>query len=142
MRGKKGLSIFASRKWILILLLIVVLVGFDMLTNNKSLINRGLVVGLSIDTSGDRIELNAQTVLPRSGGSATGNNNFMIFTATGETMQDAVEKLSSSMGVKASFAHCTIVVFGENMLKTAVYDDVIKFLVRSDEFAEDRKSVV
>ncbi len=64
MRGKKGLSIFASRKWILILLLIVVLVGFDMLTNNKSLINRGLVVGLSIDTSGDRIELNAQTVLP------------------------------------------------------------------------------
>ena len=137
MRGKKGLSIFASRKWILILLLIVVLVGFDMLTNNKSLINRGLVVGLSIDTSGDRIELNAQTVLPRSGGSATGNNNFMIFTATGETMQDAVEKLSSSMGVKASFAHCTIVVFGENMLKTAVYDDVIKFLVRSDEFADN-----
>lgn len=137
MRGKKGLKAILSRKWVIIAIIVVALIGFDLLNNNKSLINRGIVVGLSIDTTGDRIELNAQTVLPRSGGSSTGNNNFMIFSSTGETMQDAIERLSSSMGVKASFAHCTIIVFGENLLKTVECDNVLKFLVRSDAFADN-----
>lgn len=136
MQGRKSISYLARHKWMIIMILVVALVGLDLLTNNASIVNRGIVVGLAIDSSGDLLELNAQVILPRSGGSAAGGNDFMIFSSSGETMQDAIERLSASMGVKASMAHCTLVVLGEDLLKTKC-DPVLKFMIKSDVFADN-----
>ena len=92
MQRRKGLRLRGGSKWAAILIIAVVLIGFDLLADNASIVNRGIVVGLAVDSGGDLVELAAQVILPRSGGSASGGNDFMIFTSSGETMQDAVEK--------------------------------------------------
>ena len=136
MQRRQRVRRLGGYKWAIILIIAVVLIGFDLLVDNASIVNRGIVVGLAVDSSGDLIELAAQVILPRSGGSASGGNDFMIFTSSGETMQDAVEKLSVSMGVKASLAHCTLVVLGEDLLRSKS-DYVLKFLLRSPYFADN-----
>ena len=136
MQRRKGLRLRGGSKWAAILIIAVVLIGFDLLADNASIVNRGIVVGLAVDSGGDLVELAAQVILPRSGGSASGGNDFMIFTSSGETMQDAVEKLSVSMGVKASLSHCTLVVLGEDLLRTRS-DMVFKHLIRSPYFADN-----
>ena len=117
MQRRQRLRRLGGYKWLIIVVIAVVLIGFDLLADNASIVNRGIVVGLAIDSGGDLIELAAQVILPRSGGSASGGNDFMIFTSSGETMQDAVEKLSVSMGVKASLSPCTLVVLGGDLLQ-------------------------
>ena len=136
MQRRQRVRRLGGYKWAIILIIAVVLIGFDLLVDNASIVNRGIVVGLAVDSSGDLIELAAQATLPRSAGSASGGNDFMIFTSSGETMQDAVEKLSVSMGVKASLAHCTLVVLGEDLLRSKS-DYVLKFLLRSPYFADN-----
>lgn len=136
MQRRQRLKRLGGYKWLIIVVIAVVLIGFDLLADNASIVNRGIVVGLAIDSGGDLIELAAQVILPRSGGSASGGNDFMIFTSSGETMQDAVEKLSVSMGVKASLSHCTLVVLGGDLLRTKG-DTVLKHLIRSPYFADN-----
>ena len=136
MQRRKGVRLRGGFKWAAVLIIAVVLVGFDLLSDNASIVNRGMVAGLAVDGSGELIELAAQVILPGSGGSSAGGNDFMIFTSSGKTMQDAIEKLSVTMGVKASLAHCTLVILGEDLLRTRS-EAVMKHFIRSPYFADN-----
>ncbi len=136
MQRRKGMRLRGGFKWAAVLIIAVVLVGFDLLSDNASIVNRGMVAGLAVDGSGELIELAAQVILPGSGGSSAGGNDFMIFTSSGKTMQDAIEKLSVAMGVKASLAHCTLVILGEDLLRTRS-EAVMKHFIRSPYFADN-----
>ena len=136
MQRRKGMRLRGGFKWAAVLIIAVVLVGFDLLSDNASIVNRGMVAGLAVDGSGELIELAAQVILPGSGGSSAGGNDFMIFTSSGKTMQDAIEKLSVTMGVKASLAHCTLVILGEDLLRTRS-EAVMKHFIRSPYFADN-----
>ena len=136
MQRRQRIGRLGGYKWLIIVVIAVVLIGFDLLSDNASIVNRGMVVGLAIDSGGDLIELAAQVILPGSEGASSGGNDFMIFTSSGETMQDAIEKLSVSMGIKASLAHCTLVILGEDLLRTKC-ESTLKHLIRSPYFADN-----
>ena len=49
MQRRKGLRLRGGSKWAAILIIAVVLIGFDLLVENASIVNLGIVVGLSMD---------------------------------------------------------------------------------------------
>ena len=87
MQRRQRLRRLGGYKRLIIVVIAVVLIGFDLLADNASIVNRGVVVGLAIDSGGDLIELAAQVILPRSGGSGSGGHEFLVFNPAGGALR-------------------------------------------------------
>lgn len=118
-------------KWILVVVVVVVVAALDGLSSNINLLDRAIVVGMGIDYVDGELSLSAQAIIPKNSSSASQGNDFVVYSARGETVQEAVENLSYSVGLKASFAHTNVIVLGESFLKSG-RTDVIEFLVSGD----------
>ena len=114
---KIDMSKITGKKWLMILIIIVLLIIYDGLAVQTSIVSRAVAVGIAIDLDDqNQIELSAQVILPRNGGQTQGGNDFAIFTASGETIQECVAEMNTSIGAIASFAHTTVIVLGKKML--------------------------
>ena len=118
-------------KWILLVVVVVAVAALDGLSSNINLLDRAIVVGMGIDYVDGELSLSAQAIIPKNSSSASQGNDFVVYSARGETVQEAVENLSYSVGLKASFAHTNVIVLGESFLKSG-RTDVIEFLVSGD----------
>lgn len=121
----------AKKKWLLLVVVIAVVALFDGLSSNINLLDRAIVVGMGIDIEDGEIVLSTQVIIPRNSSSASEGNDFVVYTARGKTVQQAVENLSYTVGLKASFAHTNVIILGDKFLKSG-RTDVIEFLVTSD----------
>lgn len=121
----------AKKKWLLLVVVIAVVALFDGLSSNINLLDRAIVVGMGIDIEDGEIVLSTQVIIPRNSSSASEGNDFVVYTARGKTVQQAVENLSYTVGLKASFAHTNVIILGDKFLKNG-RTDVIEFLVTSD----------
>ena len=120
-----------NSKWILLVVVVVAVAALDGLSSNINLLDRAIVVGMGIDYVDGELSLSAQAIIPKNSSSASQGNDFVVYSARGETVQEAVENLSYSVGLKASFAHTNVIVLGESFLKSG-RTDVIEFLVSGD----------
>lgn len=120
-----------KKKWIILAVLIIVVAVFDGLSSNINLLDRAIVVGVGIDAEDDQLVLSAQVIIPRNSSSASQGNDFVVYSARGKTFQQAIENLSYTVGLKASFAHTNVVILGDKFLKSG-RTDVLEFLVTSD----------
>lgn len=118
-------------KWILLIVVIVVVAALDGLSSNINLLDRAIVVGMGIDYVDGELSLSAQVIIPKNSSSASQGNDFVVYSSRGRTVQEAVENLSYSVGLKASFAHTNVIVLGEGFLKSG-RTDVLEFLVSGD----------
>ena len=118
-------------KWILLVVVVVAVAALDGLSSNINLLDRAIVVGMGIDYVDGELSLSAQAIIPKNSSSASQGNDFVVYSARGETVQEAVENISYSVGLKASFAHTNVIVLGESFLKSG-RTDVIEFLVSGD----------
>ncbi len=121
----------ASRKWIIIPLLFVLFVAFGNLSSGINLLDRAIVVGLAIDGSADEIELSAQIVLPQNGGVSSGGGRFAVYESKGATLREAIEALSTTTGLRASFAHTDVIMFGTDFLRSGS-GDVLEYIFKSE----------
>lgn len=122
---------YGKKKWIILVAVIAVVAFLDGLATNANLLDRAIVVGMAVDESVDGIQLSAQVIIPKNGGSASEGNDFAVYSSQGKTMQQAVENLSFSVGLKASFAHTGVIIFGDGFLKSGKAE-VFEYLVQSD----------
>lgn len=120
-----------KKKWIILAVLIIVVAVFDGLSSNINLLDRAIVVGVGIDAEDDQLVISAQVIIPRNSSSASQGNDFVVYSARGKTFQQAIENLSYTVGLKASFAHTNVVILGDKFLKSG-RTDVLEFLVTSD----------
>lgn len=121
----------SKKKWLVLIAVIVVVAAFDGLSSNINLLDRAIVVGAGIDFEDGELVVSAQVIIPRNSSSASQGNDFVVYTARGETVQEAVENISYTVGLKASFAHTNVIVLGDAFLKSG-RTDVLEFLVTSD----------
>lgn len=120
-----------KKKWIVLAVIVAVVALLDGLSSNVNLLDRAIVVGLGIDDENGDVVLSAQVIIPKNGASASEGNDFVVYSSKGDTFQKAVENLSYTVGLKASFAHTNVVILGDAFLKSG-RTDVLDFLVTSD----------
>lgn len=118
-------------KWLILVVVIVAVALLDGLSSNVNLLDRAIVVGMGIDYEDDELNLSAQVLIPKNSSSASQGNDFVVYSARGKTVQEAVENLSYTVGLKASFAHTNVIILGDKLLKSG-RTDVLEFLVTSD----------
>lgn len=125
-----------KKKWIILVLVIAAVALLDGLSSNINLLDRAIVVGLGVDVEDEELLLAAQVIIPKNSSSASQGNDFVVYTARGKTVQEAVENLSYSIGLKASFAHTNVIALGDAFLKSG-RTDVLEFLVTSDTVTDN-----
>lgn len=120
-----------KKKWLILVAVIVIVAVFDGLSSNINLLDRAIVVGAGFDITDGDLVLSAQVIIPKNSASASAGNDFVVYTARGKTVQQAIENLSYTVGLKASFAHTNVVILGDKLLKSG-RTDVLEFLVKGD----------
>ncbi|QCJ41324.1 Ger(x)C family spore germination protein [Bacillus sp. S3] len=128
MKRKKLLIIFFSS--------LILLTGC---WNRRELNELSIVVGLGIDQENGQYLITAQVVNPseiasKKGGS--GKTPVVVYQSKGETLFEAVRKITTVAPRKLYFAHLRILIFGEEVAKKGI-GDIIDALLRDSEVRND-----
>lgn len=121
----------SARKWMVIPLLFVMFALLGSLSSGINLLDRAIVVGVALDGAPGDLTLTAQIVVPQNGGTASGGDKFAIFRSEGATVAEAVENLSLGSGLRASFAHTDVILFGTDLLKAGP-QETLEYIFKSD----------
>ena len=86
-----------KNKWILFVILIVAFVVLDLQVKNAPLANRGIVLGIGVDRDGREYSVTAEFLSPSNGGVQNYQNNTMLLTEKGKTLDEAFEKMNKTL---------------------------------------------
>ncbi|MEH7334737.1 Ger(x)C family spore germination protein [Neobacillus drentensis] len=124
------------------ILLIIFFSSFILLTgcwNKRELNELSILLGLGIDKENEQYIITAQVVNPseiasKKGGS--GKAPVIVYQSKGETLFEAVRKITTVSPRKLYFAHLRILVFGEDLAKEGI-GEMIDALIRNSEVRDD-----
>lgn len=119
------------KKWIVLLIVLVLFIAIDGLVNNVSIVNRGIVIGLALDMENDNINVTTQVILPKNGG-VSGGNNYAIFSAAGKTIKEGIDAVGRKMGAQMSLAHTVVVLMNRDLVTRGQMDTIEYFLTDSE----------
>ena len=110
MKGKKinVPSYLMRTKWFIIALAILALIVFGRTVNSPELTKTAIVLGAGIDFSEQdrQFIVTTQSVLMASSSSeGAGKTSYDTYSATGNTIAEALDDISRKMGLTISFAH-------------------------------------
>lgn len=122
MKGKKinVPSYLMRTKWFIIALAILALIVFGRTVNSPELTKTAIVLGAGIDFSEQdrQFIVTTQSVLMASSSSeGAGKTSYDTYSATGNTIAEALDDISRKMGLTISFAHCNVLFMSQSVLK-------------------------
>lgn len=123
---KKLKSIFSPRKFMLWVFVIILIITAPEITKPAMSKTEAIVTMMSIDKVEDEIKVATVVLTP----SSDKNTNYEVYIGAGETVGEAVENLSLSLGKSIGFAQCEIMAFGENIVKDGIISS-LDFLTRT-----------
>ncbi len=119
-------SIFSPRKIIIILLIIVGIMTVPGLNAPAMSETEAIVTLLCMDKQEDKIVMSATVLSPGPDNVA----NYQVFTGSGDTLSNAVEAVSLSIGKEMGFAQCEVMALGENLCTEGVMQ-TLDFMTRT-----------
>ncbi|WNS73485.1 Ger(x)C family spore germination protein [Bacillus sp. DTU_2020_1000418_1_SI_GHA_SEK_038] len=133
-----------KRKILIMTLLISLVIIVSGCWNRRELNELAIVVGLGIDKSDDQYLVTAQVVNPgeiaKKGGGG-GKTPVIVYQEKGETIFQAIRKITTVAPRKLYFAHQRMLVFGEELAKEGI-GEALDFLSRDPELRTDFYIVV
>ena len=108
---KKLKIIFSPRKLIVWIFLIVLIITVPEITKPAMSKTEAIITMMSIDKIDNKIKVSTAVITP----SNEKTTNYEVYSGTGETLGEAVENVSLSLGKSMGFAQCEIMAFGENL---------------------------
>ena len=81
-----------------------------LVTNIRPLSQSALVIGVGIDLADDGFDVSALSVVVSGGDGATASETYVVTTAQGATVSEALDKISQKMGLLVSLSHCNVLV--------------------------------
>ena len=123
---KKIKSLFSPRKIIIILLIIVGIMTVPGLNTPAMSETEAIVTMLCMDKQDNKIVMSATVLSPGPDNVA----NYQVFTGSGETLSNAVEAVSLSIGKEMGFAQCEVMALGENLCDEGVMQ-TLDFMTRT-----------
>ncbi len=122
-----------DKKWLVIALIIVVLVVFSVLEEQKSVSTRAIVLAISLDLKDNEYEMGIQ-VLKTDG--QQDKQEFITYSTTGEQLTEVISKLSQDTGQTVSLCHTMVLILGQDLL-TKDKDKAIRFFVEHEELCNN-----
>lgn len=108
---------FFTAKWLVFLVSAAVLVFFGRVTDNKSLTQSAIVVGLGIDYAENTFEVSAQTALiSSSAGGSDAVTVYAVYREKGVDVSEAIDKIAQKTGLIVSLSHCNVVFVTQSAL--------------------------
>ena len=108
---KKLKTIFSPRKLIVWIFLIILIITIPEITKPAMSKTEAIITMMSIDKVDDKIKISTAVITP----SSEKTTNYEVYTGVGESVGEAVENVSLSLGKSMGFAQCEIMAFGENL---------------------------
>ncbi|WP_339245763.1 Ger(x)C family spore germination protein [Paenibacillus sp. FSL R10-2796] len=133
-----------KRRSLLICVLILMQIFVTGCWSRRELNDLAIAVGIGIDKIGDQYQVSAQVVLPSQiagskGGSPQAPVN--LYKATGNTVYEALRKITTVSPRKIYISHLRILVLGEDLAKEGI-NDVLDFMSRDTDTRNDYFIVV
>ncbi len=123
---KKLKSMFSPRKLIMWVFLIILIITVPEVTKPAMSETEAIVTMMSIDKVEDEIKVATAVLTPTN----DKKSNYEVYIGTGETVGEAVESVSLSLGKSIGFAQCEIMAFGENIVQEGIVSS-LDFLTRT-----------
>lgn len=101
---------FFRTKWLVALIAAAVLLFFGRVTNIRPLSQSALVIGVGIDLADDGFDVSALSVVVSGGDGAAASETYVVTTAQGATVSEALDKISQKIGLLVSLSHCNVLV--------------------------------
>lgn len=120
------------RKWLVLIIIIILFVAVDGMVNNVSIVNRGIAIGLAVDMENDRYVMTAQFILPKNGGVSSGGNNFSTYSAVGDTIHAAINSIGEKLGSQVSLSHTTTLLINKSVIERGKTEKLEYFLTDAE----------
>lgn len=101
---------FFRTKWLVAFIAVAVLLFFGRVTNIRPLSMSALVIGVGIDLADDGFDVSALSVVVSGGDGAAASETYVVTSAQGATVSEALDKISQKMGLLVSLSHCNVLV--------------------------------
>lgn len=101
---------FFRTKWLVAFIAVAILLFFGRVTNIRPLSQSALVIGVGIDLADDGFDVSALSVVVSGGDGTTPSETYVVTTAQGATVSEALDKISQKMGLLVSLSHCNVLV--------------------------------
>jgi spore germination protein KC len=129
--------------WIMVMIMMMsILTGC---WSRRELNELAIAVAMGVDKSGDQFKVSAQIVNPgevaaKKGGG--GNSPVATYTATGDTVFEALRKMTTKSPRKIYAAHLRLFVIGEELAKEEGIGKILDLLSRDQELRTDYYIIV
>ncbi len=136
---KKGeIMKWKSLHLVMSFLLMVLLTGC---WNRLELNELSVIIGTSIDWQEDKYHVSFQVINPsaistQTGGGGGGNSPISVFSTSGTTVLEAIQKINLESPRTPFFAHNRVLIISENLAKEKGISEVIDFFLREGETRE------
>ncbi len=109
------LKFFKKHVWLLIILFLVAIFP-ESLTDQAKLNMRVIITGIGIDYVNENYQITGQVVLPKNGTESGGISAHINYvTAEGATISEGIQKMSYKLGKVAELSHMEFILVGESM---------------------------
>ncbi len=123
---KKLKSIFSPRKVVIWVFILILALTVPEITKPAMSQTEAIVTMLCVDTKEDKVNIATTVLTPSQDKKA----NYEVFSGEGDTLGDAVNNVSLSIGKQMGFAQCQILALGENISNKGVMP-TLDFLTRT-----------
>lgn len=104
-----------KRKWLVVLIILVVIVIFETLSIQSPLSKRAVAVGIALDYYDEQVLLSAQIITPTA--QKDKGNKYKVFSASGQTLEQAMSNLQTTLGLIPSFSHTVALVISKQFIQ-------------------------
>lgn len=128
-----------KNKYVIVILIVVVLSLISTSTFKKTITDRGMIVGLSVDYVDDEtIDMAVQMVVPKgnSDAGATGNSCSVV-KVRGKNVIELLIDLLAKTSAYPSLAHTSTVIVGEEFMIKRDFKPIAETLLKNTKIAED-----
>ncbi|MDE6276037.1 MAG: hypothetical protein K2M75_05800 [Clostridia bacterium] len=121
-----------DKKWLVIAIIIVVLVVFSLMEEQKNVSARSMVLAMSVDLKDDEYEVGIQLLRT----DIKDKQEFITYSTTGANLTEIFEKLSHDTGGTVSLCHTLVVILGKDLL-TKDNDKAMRFFIENEELCNN-----
>lgn len=132
-----------KRTGLLLSIFIIVAVFVTGCWSRRELNDLAIAVGLGIDKVGSKYHVSVQVVEPSevAGNKSSGVAPVTMYQATGNTLLEALRKMTTISPRKIYIAHLRVIVFGESLAREGIAE-ALDFMTREPEIRDDYFIVV
>lgn len=121
-----------NKKWLVIAVIVLILVTFSFLEEQKNVTARSIVLAMSLDLDGEEYEMGIQLLKT----DVSDKKEFLTYSAKGKTITEILEKLSHNTGGAVSLCHTLVLALGSNAL-TQDNDRAMRYFIENEELCNN-----